>query len=236
MTEVTELCRIPKASAFRILETLRSAGYVSKDGNNRYRLTYKLLEVASLARGRDPLRREALPVMEELHRELRETINLGVFEERGVAYVEVLESPHPLRLVPSVGGQACFYATALGKAVAAWLPAETLGRLLQNSKFQKLTPNTITSVREFRRELARIRELGYAVDQEEEAYGCICVGAPIFDVHSCLMGAISASGPTSRMTQTRVNQIGRLLRDACLRVSRRLGFQAEAGIAAAQER
>ncbi len=223
LTEVMELCRIPKASAFRILETLRSAGYLAKDAHGRYRLTYKLLEIAAVAQERDPLRRQALPVMEQLHRELRETINLGVFEDGQIIYAEVLESPQQLRLVPRIGGQASIHATALGKAVAAWLPPEALDDVLQNARFQKFTPKTIGSEPAFRRELLRIRELGYAVDDQEETSGCICIAAPLFDMRSRVAGAISASGPESRVTKSRIAQIGRRLREACQSLSSHLG-------------
>lgn len=223
MTEVMDLCDIPKASAFRILETLRCNGYIVKDEHNRYRLTYKLLKVASVAQERHPLRRHALPVMEELHREIRETVNLGVLEEDQIVYAEVLESPHQLRLVPHIGGSVCFYATALGKAITAWLPSDVLASLLQSSKLRKLTPNTITTEQAFRRELARIREAGYAVDQEEEVSGCVCVASAVFDAQSRVLGGVSIAGPHSRMSKTRVVQLGRLLCDASRNISQKLG-------------
>jgi IclR family acetate operon transcriptional repressor len=229
LTEVMELCHIPKASAFRLLETLRSAGYLARDENRRYRLTYKLIEIAAVAQQRDPLRRQALPVMEQLHAELSETINLGILEENQIVYAEVLESPQPLRMVPRIGARACFHATALGKAIATWLPPETIDSLLQNVKLQKFTPKTITTKEAFRRELARIRDLGYAIDDEEETSGCICVAAPVFDGRSRVVCAISASGPGSRMPRSRVAQVGRHVRDACGELSRKLGFRDSTG-------
>ena len=83
----------------------------------------KLLEIATVAQERDPLRRQALPVMEQLHRELRETINLGVFEESQIVYAEVLESPQQLRLVPRIGAQACLHATAPTSPARPRVPA-----------------------------------------------------------------------------------------------------------------
>jgi IclR family acetate operon transcriptional repressor len=227
LTEVTELCQIPKASAFRLLETLHSTGYVAKDEHGRYRLTYKLLAVAAVAQERDPLRRQALPTMEQLRRDLGETINLGILEEGQIVYSEVLESPQNLRLVPRIGAQAPFHATALGKAIVAWLPAEGLAAMLQKSKLQRFTPKTITTEQLLQRELRRIRELGYAVDDEEETLGCICVAAPLFDAQSRVVCAISASGPHSRMAPARVAQAGRRIREACLGLSRKLGFRGQ---------
>ena len=227
LTEVTELCQIPKASAFRLLETLHSAGYLARDEHGRYRLTYKLLELAAVAQERDPLRRQALATMQQLWRELGETVNLGILEEGQIVYSEVIESRHNLRLVPRIGAQAPFHATALGKAIAAWLPTEVLEELMQKTKLQRFTPKTITTEQFLQRELARTRELGYAVDDEEETLGCICVAAPLFDAHSRVVCALSVSGPSSRMASTRVAQVGRRIREECLRLSRKFGFRGQ---------
>jgi IclR family KDG regulon transcriptional repressor len=225
LTEVTESCKIPKASAFRLLETLRTSGYLARDEHGRYRVTYKLLEIASVAQERDPLRRVALPSLEQLHRDSGETINLGIFEEDHVAYAEVLESAHQLRSVPRIGSQGALHATALGKAVAAWVPAEVLSQFLRKKKMQRFTAKTITGKQAFRRELAKIREQGYAVDNEEETIGCICVAAPLFDRKGLVVGAISVSGISSRMTATRVAHLGPRIRETCLSLSQRLGFR-----------
>ena len=225
LTEVTDLCQIPKASAFRLLETLHSTGYLAKDEHGRYRLTYKLLELAAVAQERDPLRRQALTTMEQLRSDLGETINLGILEEGQIVYSEVLESRQDLRLVPRIGARAPFHATALGKAIVASLPAEILEALVQESELQRFTPKTITSEQRLRRELARIRELGYAVDDEEETLGCICVAAPVFDARSRVVCALSASAPHSRMAPARLAQAGRRIREACFGLSGKLGFR-----------
>src|SRR5215469_9169027 len=86
LTQVVSLCGIPKASAFRILETLRSEGYLTRDAHGSYRLTYQLLEVAMVVHARNPLRKVALPYLEQLNREVKETVNLGVLEETNVVY------------------------------------------------------------------------------------------------------------------------------------------------------
>jgi DNA-binding IclR family transcriptional regulator len=208
LTQVISLCDIPKASAFRILETLRSEGYLIKDLHGSYRMTYQLLQVAMVVQDRNPLRKTLLPYLEQLNREFRETVNLGALEDNDVVYVEVLGSSHGLRTIPSVGSRAPLHATALGKAAAASLPSEELTSILGRDRLERFTPNTITSVTALLRELVRTRERGYGIDNEEATRWCVCVAAPIFGSKARVTGAISVSAPTSRMPPCRIHQLG----------------------------
>jgi DNA-binding IclR family transcriptional regulator len=227
LTQVISLCGIPKASAFRILETLRSEGYLSKDTHGSYRLTYRLLEVAMVVHARNPLRKAALPYLEQLNREVKETVNLGVLEETNVVYAEVLESQHWLRIVPSVGSRAPLHATALGKAVAAYLSKEELTSALGKGGLKTFTPNTITTMKAYLLELARTQELGYGIDHEEEALQCVCVAAPVFDARSRIAGAISVSVPSSRMSERRIHELGTRLKEVARTISEEFGFTRE---------
>src|SRR5581483_5885491 len=103
LTQVVSHCEISKATAFRILETLRGEGYLMRETRGSYRLTYQLLEIAMVVHARNALRRTALPHLEQLSSEVHETVNLGTLEGRRVVYAEVVESQHRLRIVPSVG-------------------------------------------------------------------------------------------------------------------------------------
>jgi DNA-binding IclR family transcriptional regulator len=227
LTQVISLSGIPKASAFRILETLRSEGYLSKDLHGSYRLTYRLLEVAMVVHVRNPLRKAALPYLEQLNREVKETVNLGVLEEENVVYAEVLESAHRLRIVPCVGSLAPLHATALGKAVAAHLSREELTSILGKGGLKSFTPNTITTMKAYLQDLARTHERGYGIDNEEEALQCICVAAPVFDSKSRAAGAISVSVPSSRMSERRIHELGTRLKEVSRTISEDFGFTHE---------
>jgi IclR family acetate operon transcriptional repressor len=228
LTQVIGLCNISKASAFRILETLRSEGYVTKDAHGSYRLTYQLLELAMVVKDRNPLRKAALPYLGQLNREFQETVNLGALEDDHVVYVDVLESPHRLRIVPTVGSRLPLHATALGKAVAAFLPRHELMPMFVRDGLKRFTPNTITDLGSLLRELSKTVECGYAIDREEETLQCICIAAPVFDSKSRVVGAISVSGPSSRMSSSRVHQIGLRSIETARIISDLLGFQAGA--------
>lgn len=229
LTQVTSICGIPKASVFRILETLRSEGVLNKDVHGSYRLTYQLLEVAMVVQDRNPLRKGALPYLKQLNREFHETVNLGALEEDHVVYVEVLESHHLLRVVPSVGSRAPLHATSLGKAVAAFLPVEQVMSMLGKDPLKRFTDNTITTVTAFLSELESIRERGYAIDNDEETLLCTCIAAPVFDSKDRVVGAVSVSVPSSRISPRRIDQIGSRLKEVSWTVSQLLGCHGVVG-------
>jgi DNA-binding IclR family transcriptional regulator len=228
LTETVELCGIPKASAFRLLETLRSSGYVTKTDHGLFRLTYKLLDLAMAAHEINPVRRVALPYLGHLQRRTSETVNLGVFQEDHVVYAEVLESTRKLRAVPRVGAEAPLHATALGKAIAAWLPKKELNQIIRRRKLRRFTPSTIVNKAALFAEFAQVRKQGYAVDKEEETLGCVCVAAPILDSKSRGIYAISICGPASHMPPARISELGNAVREVCQHVRRACGFRGEA--------
>jgi len=226
LNEVIEICGISKASTYRILETLRFRGYLAKSAQGRYRLTYKLFDIAVVVLGHTPLRKVALPFMEELQGTSGETVNLGIFEEDHVVYTDVLESSRRLRIVPAVGSHGPFHATALGKAILAWLPSETVSQLLRDNGLKRFTPTTITSKPAFLGDLQSIRGRGYAIDNEEENPGCICVAAAVFDYRKEVVGAISISAPATRLSPGRVARLGTEVKRVALEISHKLGYTA----------
>jgi len=227
LTDVVTASGIPKASAFRILETLCYLGYVSKTEHGLYRLTFRLMDVAGVVQERNLLRKMATPFLEKLQRRTGETVNLGLLEGNEVVYVEVLESSQSLRMVPRVGSNAPLHATSLGKAIAAHLPVEDLNRLLRGNRLRRLTDRTIIADSAFRDELSRIRDCGFALDNQEETGGCTCIGAAILDARGDVLGAVSVSAPSSRTPPARVDRLGKDVRDCARMISQRFGFICE---------
>jgi len=224
LNEVIVSCGIAKASTYRVLETLRHAGYLSKSPQGRYRLTYRLLDIALVVLGHTPLRKVALPYLEQLQRSSGETVNLGIFEGDHVVYTDVLESSSRLRIVPPIGSHGSFHATALGKAMLAWFPEEALNELMRKCSLKRFTATTITSKKGFLEELESVRVRGYAIDNEEENVGCSCLAVPVFDYRREVAGAISISAPSSRLSATRMAQLGSHLKKVANEISHKLGF------------
>lgn len=212
-----------RAGSHRFLATLRELGYAEKDEDDRYHLTFKLLELGLKAANRFEIRRIARSYMQELSLAFKETVNLGYFDGKNILHLDKIDSTEILRMDSPIGSHAPAYCTALGKAILAHQPAERLAAYLNRIKLKAHGPNTITSKKQLRRALEETRAAGYAVDDEELSAGLRCVAAAVFDHSGEAVYAVSLSGPSLRMTAARIDQIHPRLREACRRLSRNLG-------------
>jgi DNA-binding IclR family transcriptional regulator len=223
VTKVAEHLGLNRTGSHRFLATLRELGYVEKNHDSRYQLTFKILELGMRMANRFEIRREARPYMQELSLAFRETVNLGFRDGLDVLHLDKIDSLEILRMDSPVGSRAPAYCTALGKACLAFLPQNELDVLLNGVKLKPYGPNTITSKKRFRHELEKIQKQGYAIDNEELAYGLRCVAAPIFDHTGLPRYSISVAGPAMRLTDKRMQQVQKTLRKACSELSRRMG-------------
>ncbi|MFY9803144.1 MAG: IclR family transcriptional regulator [Candidatus Acidiferrales bacterium] len=133
-----------------------------------------------------------------------ETVNLGTLDGQDVFYLDVIQSPHPFRMASPVGAWRPLYCTAMGKALAAFLPPEEKEHVLGSLKFERLTPHTITQRQRLRRELESIRQRGYGVDDEEATLGARCISAPVVIEPGKVVAAISVAGPVTRIDRDKI--------------------------------
>jgi DNA-binding IclR family transcriptional regulator len=223
VTKVAEHLGLNRTGSHRFLATFRELGYVEKNQDNRYQLTFKMLELGMKMANRFEIRREARSYMQELSLAFRETVNLGFRDGLDVMHLDKIDSLEILRMDSPVGSRAPAYCTALGKACLAFLPQNELDVLLDGVKLKPYGPHTITSKKRLRQELEKIRNQGYAIDNEELAYGLRCVAAPIFDHTGLPRYSISVAGPAMRLTEKRMQQVQKTVRKVCSELSRRMG-------------
>jgi DNA-binding IclR family transcriptional regulator len=198
LKRLAEITGLPKATLFRILQTLQKLGYVEQDGKNtEYYLTPNLLHLGRSVHYGD-FKELALPLMESLHNEFNETVNLGVLQGLNIYYVHVLETTRALRWQVKPQLKDSFFSTALGRSIVAHLAAEEADALTARVAYKKRTPNTISSAKELQRELLLTRKRGWALDDEENDLGVVCIGAPILRDGLPIAG-ISVSIPKSRL-------------------------------------
>jgi len=190
-----------KSSVFRILYTLKELGYVEQaHPNGAYRLTVKALGLARSPALRPTLLNAVRPHLARLRDELQESVWLAELRGHTVLLVDVVEAAHRLRLSLDLGDACPLHASALGKAVAAWMPPEQLQAALGEGKLPAYTRKTLTRRSDLTAELARVRRQGYAVNAEETIEGAIVLGAPLFDARGRAFAAISVAAPTARCT------------------------------------
>ncbi len=223
VTEIARSIDSTKSAVYRILATLETRGYIVRGGSTaNYRLGTRLTYLGQRALEGFDLREHARPSLEELHRRFNETVNLGVLDGQEIAYIDMVESDHGLRMAAQLGGRDPAYATALGKAILAFLPVEERSRHLPPTLIPR-TAWTITDIAAFRDELERIRETGIAEDRGENEAGAHCFGSPILDHRGLPIAAISVSAPDSRVDELRSHDIARTVKETAHEISLQLG-------------
>jgi IclR family acetate operon transcriptional repressor len=219
LNQVTTKTGIAKSTVFRILTTLVFNGYVLRNAREYY-VSPKLGSLANATATIEGLKAAALPYMLKLRDEFGETVNLGQLSLDTVVYLEVVPSEYALRFSERAGASAPAHATALGKAILAFSPAELVDSLVTKRDLVRFTPSTITNAEELRKELKRVRERGYALDKGEVTTLASCVAAPVVDAHGLAFAALSISGPTSRFNPKKDPRVIEELVSAARAVSR----------------
>ena len=199
VTEISQRLGIHKTTAFRIVAVLDEANYLEKaHGSMKYRLGFKLLHLGSLVEGGTELKKRARPILEKLKQECDETVHLVILNKGEALYLDKIEGLKTVRVVSRVGMTLPAHCSGVGKVLLAYLPEDRVESIIRAKGLKRFTPNTITEREALRTELRRIRERGYALDNEEIEVGLKCVAAPISDGSGTVIGALSISGPAFR--------------------------------------
>jgi IclR family pca regulon transcriptional regulator len=170
---VSELSRdldLSRSTAHRYISTLAQLGYLHQDRESkRYRLGPKVLDLGFSAINSMDVREISAPHLRQLSDETGYTVNLAILDGTDIVYIERCRTSRPgqreIDLNLHVGARLPAYCTAMGKAILAFLPEERCEELIARS--------------DFREELARIRDSGVALNDEELAYGLRSIASPI---------------------------------------------------------
>lgn len=224
VTRVSEETGVSKPTAYRILKTLESGGYVLRDDARReYSVGPALFGLSRALRTSNDLLQLARPVMQSLNEDFGETINIGVINNGKVVYLDTIESAQRLRSTVQIAYRDHIHSTALGKAILSAMPIEEAKTLLDQADKAALTPNTLKSLPELLDQLQQFRLQGYSLDDEENEVGSRCVGAAIVTPEGRPIAAISVSAPTSRMNGRTIALVGKRLSRACRDLGEMLG-------------
>jgi DNA-binding IclR family transcriptional regulator len=226
VTELSKRLKLHKNNVFRLLATLESRGYIEQNKvTENYRLGLKTLELGQTFVRQMGLLRQSRPVLEALVRECNETSYVAILKDFHIIYLDVVETDLTVRVVPRVGSRLPAYCTAAGKVQIAYMSEEDLEQYLPTKDIKAMTPNTIIDRDQLKKQLRRVVEDGYAIDDEELDVGVRCVSAPIRDYTRRIIGAVSISGPSMRLSLERIDkELVPLAKRAAEEISAKLGF------------
>ncbi|MGA9768820.1 MAG: IclR family transcriptional regulator [Blastocatellia bacterium] len=228
-SEISRKLEIPKSSASYILRTLEQRGYLRRErGTGKYVVGLKVLSLGRGVQAGSDIKAAALPVMRQLVERSELTTHLAVLDHGEAVYIEKIESPGFIKMDTWIGRRMMIHSTSVGKALVAHLPASEVESIVKEHDLKKRTPKTITVYSKFLRDLEKVRERGYAIDDEENNSGARCVAAPVFDSFGRVVAAVGLSGATNQVDNSRLPKIVEMVKEAARKISRQLGYNPDA--------
>jgi len=219
---------VAKSTAHRLLTTLCARDLAERNPDTgRYRLGMRLFELGQMASDRFPLRRAALPLLEELRLASGHTVHLSVADGADVVFVERLHSLAGIRLMADSGRRLPAHVTSGGKVLAAFDP--TVAQARRQAGFPRMTERTITSAADWDRTLAEVRRSGIAVSIGESHPRLTSVAAPVRNVRGRAFAAISVAGPSPEFGD--FGRASRLVLTAAAKLSHTLAGRVSRGLA-----
>lgn len=224
--EIAEKMRMPKGTTHGLISTLCDFGYIDQSPiTGKYKLGFKLFELGNIVAQRLEIKNIAAPYIQKLVEEMEETVHLTILDKGEVLYIDKRESQQSIRIASRVGARLPAHCTGVGKVLLAFLPAEERKKIIAEKGLKRFTRNTITDPEVLEAELAKIREQGYAFDNEEFMEGLKCIAAPIRDYTGKVCAAISISGPTSRLRGEKLKKAVELVVATASAISMEMGYR-----------
>ena len=227
LAEVAAAARMPKPTAHRILATFVTRGYVRRREDGRYEPGTRILRLAGRVHESLDLATFARPAMLVLQTLLPETVHFAVLEHGDIVYIEKLEGRRAFRMASRVGMSVPLHCTAIGKAALAYLSADECLARLGPEPYERRSPRTITRWADLQRDLSKVVERGFAIDNGENEEDIRCVGAAVFDHRGDVLGGLSLSAAAFALPLEEANSLGPAVVAAAAAVSLSLGVRPE---------
>lgn len=225
IAEIASGLQMNKTTVYRLLDALEKLDLVQRDPENeRYRLGLKLYELGTKAARARTLQSEARRYLKEMARVSNEAVSLAVPAERGIVCVERFDSPRTMISVRTpVGAFFPAHCSAAGKAVLAYLSERDVDAIISTNGLTPYTARTHTEIGELKGDLRRIRQRGYALDEQELERGLNGVAAPVFLQNARVIGAVGIAGPTQRFQGKDLAEKIDLVRTTARKIAANLG-------------
>ena len=223
LKELASRTGLHASTAHRILNDLVIGRFVERVDNGVYQLGMRLLELGSLVKGRLNVHEAAIAGMRALHDMTGQTVNLSIQQGDEIVYIDRAWSERSgMQVVRAIGGRAPLHLTSTGKLFLSMADARGVRDYAARTGLTGQTRNSLTALSDLETDLAEVRRLGYARDNEELEPGVRCIAAGIFDDTGTVVAGLSISAPASRLEDDWIDQLKQTAAD----ISRALGYEA----------
>ena len=224
VSDIAKTLGMLPSTASRMLKVLEAEGLFERDPETKkYSLGARFLQMGLQYVMNHPLRRLIVPHLEESARDLALSASWAISRNGKVIIVDrVRIAVDPV--LHLLGSEAQFHSTAYGKLFFAFMTPEEQERLLKSLEFARLTSRTITDGRSMRKELARVRNEGYAFDDGETRESIRALAAPVFDARGNLVAVFGIAGAKAEIPDSRLPELVSHVTQKGLFISRQLGY------------
>lgn len=206
LTQLGELTKLDNSSLQRLLHTLLTLGYIRKDANRQYSLTPRVLNLGTNYLRTNDLVERATPCLQAAHAASGETINLIELDDTDTVFVIRFLAAHPTGLSVLLGSRTPVFCSGAGRAILAHLPEAEAISIIERTDKKKFTKKTLTATDAIMAQVRKVRDLGYAVSDEEFMVGDVSVGAPVFDHTGSVTAAVSVPVSSARWQSHKVRE------------------------------
>ena len=224
LTDVAERVSLAPSTAHRLLATLDKMGYVYQAGElGRWYVGLQAFAVGSSFLASRDFVAQSHPYMRRLMEQSGETANLAILDGTEAVFIDQVQCRETMRTIVKLGSRVPLQASGVGKAIFGALTDEQIDAIVKVKGLPRITEHTITVSETMWAALRVIRQRGWSFDDEEHLPGTRCVAASIYNEHAESLGAISIAGPSARLPDERIRQLGPLVAHIAEDVTRRLG-------------
>ncbi len=224
LSEVAGTLGQSPATVYRVLTTFQGHGFADFDEQSQI----WSIGAAAFITGSQFLRRTSLverarPIMRDLMEASGETANLGIERDGKVLFLGQVETHATIRAFFPPGTASAMHSSGIGKALLCRMDDRRQREVLAAGQLEQYTPNTLIDPDAMIADLHRTKARGYAFDAEERNIGMRCIAAPVYNVFGEAVAGISVSGPTSRITDDRIEELAQSVMSAASRLTRAIG-------------
>ncbi|WP_214879292.1 MULTISPECIES: IclR family transcriptional regulator [unclassified Exiguobacterium] len=226
ISQLTEHLDLSKSTIHRLLTTLSSMNYITKNPEtSQYKLGMQILFLSRNILNNNEIINAAKPFIQKLSKSINETVHLCIEDRGEVIYIDKIESNQIIRMFSRIGSRGPMYCTAVGKVLLSGMETDLFEENIEKINFIPRTPNTITTAQALRDEITKVKNQKYALDNIENEEGIRCIAAPIYNFKGEIVASFSVSGPSNRITMEVINStLITEMKKTSLEISRNLGY------------
>lgn len=218
LTDLARQLNAPVSSCLYLVRTLENRGYLYSFGSRKgFYPSRKMFDVASTIAMTEPGIERMEPILKKLRDETQETIILGKRQGKQVVYLLVYEGTHTIRYSAQAGDLKPLHSSAIGKALLGLLSPADFDKLVAKVKLDRVTPNTITTPEQLRKDVADSADQGYAISRGENVNDVMAIGKA-FQLGSDDYG-MAIAGPIYRILENKDALVTSLI-ESCAAISK----------------